>query len=537
MRRTTIQNISAISTLDDVKRVLMDIIRVLNTSRQTENDLNDTTEVLDTELGELDTAFTSHNHDDRYYTEAEADALLLAKSDVGHTHDDRYYTETEADALLLAKSDVGHTHDDRYYTEFETNAFLALKSDTGHTHDGRYYTETETDALLAAKSDTGHTHDHGTLTGLLDDDHTLYVKADGTRDFSGRERFLKGLQAFLTTDVPGIDINASAAQTEHLLRAYNPLTILVSWFDNNARMYTTHNPTVDDGVVRRGYLGALATLAAINNSHWSGTDLAIANGGTGASVAADALDNLGGVADIDPSLWLGRLGHYREWGEAGNAGFGSTLTGTGSQYMTNPRWYPHMQGLDHTCAWNIETGTGTASDSALMYSFHYNGYAAVGRRFRFRISVDNNWGIEQFRIGFYGDYTAPTGTARPTSGLWIEYDRSVSTTQLYLASGDGTGQSATALSTLTLATLEDTFYTFEIEFESTSTINIYEVSGTSKTLRATHTTNIPTDSRSRALKFFASIEKLNSAGTARGIMQFEFPGYTFDEDAKEVRLP
>lgn len=136
-------------------------------------------------------ANSSHNHDDRYYTETEINNTLAnfesaineafgeledayeaadialqtaidGKSPLGHSHDDRYFTETEVTNRLAEKSDVGHDHADLYYDKDEMdarftnmgNAFngmtnsLANKADKVHTHDDRYYTETEVDEIV-----------------------------------------------------------------------------------------------------------------------------------------------------------------------------------------------------------------------------------------------------------------------------------------------------------------------------------------------------------------------------------------------------
>lgn len=54
---------------------------------------------------------------------------------------------------------------------------LIYRSDTGEV---RVY-----DSVSLTWSSFGGTSDHGSLSGLSDDDHTIYIKADGTRAFTG----------------------------------------------------------------------------------------------------------------------------------------------------------------------------------------------------------------------------------------------------------------------------------------------------------------------------------------------------------------
>jgi hypothetical protein len=99
---------------------------------------------------------------DKKYVDDEIDNLTTDHGDLDGLGDDdhtQYHNNTRGDA--------------RYYTQTQLN--------NGQL-DSRYYTESETDSAITAAVIT----DHGGLNGLGDDDHTIYTKADGTRDFTNK---------------------------------------------------------------------------------------------------------------------------------------------------------------------------------------------------------------------------------------------------------------------------------------------------------------------------------------------------------------
>lgn len=85
-------------------------------------------------------ATTGHNHDSRYYTESEINTFLAGKSDTNHVHDAIQITTGSFDIARIPTGTSGttvslgnHNHDSRYYTESEVDALVANKTNISDT--------------------------------------------------------------------------------------------------------------------------------------------------------------------------------------------------------------------------------------------------------------------------------------------------------------------------------------------------------------------------------------------------------------------
>jgi hypothetical protein len=160
------------------------------------------------------------------YTKGETDTLLGTKSDKTHGHADLHAHANKAllDNLsqgnldlwntVSSKSDVGHDHDGRYFTEAEVTVLLNGKSDKNHNHDTSY----------AAKSIEATVADHTTRLGAAESNIaenttdinsilTAITNGDNHSNIAVLEK-LAYTGALGTIDLKAIETNASAITTK-----------------------------------------------------------------------------------------------------------------------------------------------------------------------------------------------------------------------------------------------------------------------------------------------------------------------------------
>lgn len=147
-----------------------------------------------------------------------------------------------------------HTHDDRYYTEAEADErFVRTVNNTGPDENGN----------VTVSSGGGGETDHGALTGLSDDDHPQYALADGTRgsfaaaNHSHAISDVTGLQSELDGKQPaGSYAPASHTHTEYVETTDPRLS--------DARTPTAHSHTISNVT---GLQGALDGKASTTHNH------------------------------------------------------------------------------------------------------------------------------------------------------------------------------------------------------------------------------------------------------------------------------
>lgn len=200
----------------------------------------------------------------------------------------------------------------------------------------------------------------GAIVPVLDDDIDL-----GTSLLKFKDAYIDG--TLYADAISGSAIGANVQAWDAGLDDIAGLTPA----DSNFIVGDGTNWVVESGVTVRASLGlgTLATLSSVNNDNWSGTDLSIPNGGTGASDAATARDNLGLGSTDTPTF-----------------GDEVTLTSTGSPGNSNILFVNSGSDTDEGRAFINSAGTGFslqfqeddgASNHRILYSSRSGGVVST----------------------------------------------------------------------------------------------------------------------------------------------------------------
>lgn len=204
------------------------------------------------------------------------------------------------------------------------------------------------------------------------------------------------------------------------------------------------------------------------------------------------------------------------WWDAAYAGIGSSGSGTGTNYQASPEYHPIARDDGTIACHMLDTGSGTSGvNCRTVYTSAPCLYLGTGRLYWQRIAINNLAQIQTFRFGFWGGGASTPGATggRPGKGLWLEFDRAISTSKLWLACADG-GSVTTADTGLAAANnlvgdwcfgvTGGKGFAWEVRTQESALCNV--------------ATNLPSTANAQAGRLFFQIEKTNPASSSGGYL-------------------
>ncbi len=195
----------------------------------------------------------------------------------------------------------------------------------------------------------------------------------------------------------------------------------------------------------------------------------------------------------------------------GTQGWTSATSGSGTNFYLNSPQYAAEHRDDALVAWPIvSTGTtGSGTNARVAYPATVaQRYLYTDYRFVTRTMAVNAASCSIVRIGLWGNGLTPAATGRPTYGIWLEKDSATngnSNWWLCAANGGAVSKADTGIA------FDATQRVWLFEFESTSSLKIWELVTSTSSERASLTSGLPSGTTAQTCTEFWQVLSANTS--------------------------